>query len=131
MKRTHPAKTLGGDKPVLRVLLGDVIAMGPGKADLLDAIAATGSISAAARKLGMSYRRAWVLVDTMNRCFRKPLVSATTGGAHGGGCALTPHGEDILRRYRAIEERAAAAVREDFNQFARFLRPKPDSPPPS
>ena len=68
--------------------LGDSYAMGPGKADLLDAIHATGSISAAGRKLGMSYRRAWLLVDEMNRCFRAPLVEARLGGSGGGGWAL-------------------------------------------
>ncbi len=118
-------KNLGGDKPVMRVLLGDVIAMGPGKAKLLEAIADTGSISSAARKLGMSYRRAWVLVDTMNRCFRKPLVATATGGAQGGGCELTDEGVDVLHRYRAIEKRAENAVRKDFEQFAKLLKPRP------
>ncbi|MGC1818017.1 MAG: LysR family transcriptional regulator, partial [Casimicrobiaceae bacterium] len=68
----------------LRIISGDNIALGPGKVDLLEAIGATGSISAAAKALGMSYRRAWLLVDTMNRCFAQPVVAAETGGARGG-----------------------------------------------
>src|SRR6478735_7544538 len=74
----------------LRITSGDDIAVGPGKVDLLEAIDATGSISAAARSLGMSYRRAWLLVDTMNRCFRAPVVAAEAGGKRGGGTHLTP-----------------------------------------
>ena len=71
-------------RPQIRIMFRKAIAMGPGKADLLEAIAGTGSISAAARKLGMSYRRAWVLVNTMNQCFDRPLVETATGGSHGG-----------------------------------------------
>lgn len=66
-----------------RLMLDDEIAFGPGKADLLDAIQATGSISAAGKQLGMSYRRAWMLVDSMNRCFQQPLVQTATGGTQG------------------------------------------------
>jgi molybdate transport system regulatory protein len=76
--------------------------MGPGKADLLDAIAETGSISAAARAMRMSYRRAWILVDTMNSSFRKPLVDTSKGGVEGGGARLTPTGRTVLTRYRAL-----------------------------
>ena len=76
--------------------------MGPGKADLLEAIAETGSISAAARQMRMSYRRAWILVDTMNTCFKKPLVDTSKGGADGGGARLTPLGTNVLARYRAL-----------------------------
>ena len=95
----------------LRLHRGADIAIGPGKADLLDAIAATGSISAAARQLGMSYRRAWLLVETMNRCFRTPLVRAKTGGQAGGGAEITPLGRAIARRYRALQRGADLAVR--------------------
>jgi molybdate transport system regulatory protein len=111
--------------PTLRVLLGAEIAMGPGKADLLEAIGETGSISAAAKSLGMSYRRAWVLVDTMNRCFREPVVSAATGGSGGGGASLTAHGEEILRRFRAMESRAASAIANEFDDFRTLLRDTP------
>ncbi|MGE0484908.1 MAG: winged helix-turn-helix domain-containing protein [Gammaproteobacteria bacterium] len=99
--------------------------MGPGKADLLEAIAGTGSISAAAKSLGMSYRRAWVLVDTMNRCFRDPVVSAATGGSGGGGASLTAHGADVLRRFRAMEARAAKAIASEFDDFKTLLRDGP------
>lgn len=95
-----------------RLLHGEEIAMGPGKAELLDAISETGSISAAARKMGMSYRRAWLLVDAMNRCFRSALVSSSAGGTQGGGASLTPLGEEIREAYRALQddlEKAAAA----------------------
>src|SRR5436190_20247727 len=91
----------------LRITTGDDIAVGPGKIDLLEAIATTGSITAAARALGMSYRRAWLLVDTMNRCFRTPLVEAEAGGKRGGGARLTRLGRDVIERYRRIERNAA------------------------
>src|SRR3546814_3854593 len=81
----------------LQLFCGDEIAMGPGKADLLEAISAQGSISAAGRALGMSYRRTWLLVDVMNRCFRAPLVETAAGGSHGGGARLTTLGADLLR----------------------------------
>ena len=77
----------------LRLYCGDEIAMGPGKADLLDAIKLNGSISAAGRTLGMSYRRAWLLVDALNRCWMEPLVVTARGVAHGGGARLTDFGE--------------------------------------
>ena len=86
----------------IRLMQGDEIALGPGKADLLKAIREHGSISAAARRMGMSYRRAWLLVDTMNRCFREPLVLSAAGGSQGGGASLTPHGEEVLAYYEAM-----------------------------
>ncbi len=94
----------------IRVLADSTVAIGPGKADLLDAIAQTGSISAAARQMRMSYRRAWILVDTMNTCFKKPLVDTAKGGAEGGGAKLTPLGKNVLARYRAL----AATVEKTF-----------------
>lgn len=93
-----------------QLLCGDEIAMGPGKADLLEAIDRHGSISAAGRALGMSYRRTWLLVDTMNRCWREPLVDTAAGGAHGGGARLTPLGREVLARYRTLERRILEAV---------------------
>src|SRR6266542_1082234 len=87
----------------LRITKGTDIAVGPGKVDLLEAIAATGSITAAAKQLGMSYRRAWLLVDTMNRCFKRPVVDAEAGGQRGGGTALTPLGAEVIQRYRKSE----------------------------
>ena len=88
-----------------QLYVGDEIAMGPGKADLLEAIDRAGSISAAGRALGMSYRRTWLLVDTMNRCWQQPLVATVLGGAKGGGATVTPFGRDILNQYRDLEQR--------------------------
>lgn len=102
----------------LRVVFGRSIAIGPGKADLLAAIAATGSISAAGRSMGMSYKRAWYLLDTMNRCFKEPLIHATKGGKGYGGARLTPMGERVLGLYRDIEARAAAAAAAELATFA-------------
>jgi molybdate transport system regulatory protein len=113
----------------LRVLLGEATAIGPGKADLLDAIARTGSISGAARAMGMSYRRAWLLIDTMNRCFRQPLVETSAGGSGGGGARVTDFGHDVLARYRAMEEKARTAVSDDLTAFRDLLADEdPDDP---
>ncbi|SRR5690554_1850899 len=94
----------------LQLYCGDEIAMGPGKADLLEAIAETGSISAAGRLLGMSYRRAWLLVDTMNRCFHSPLVETRPGGGQGAGAWLTAEGEAALAAYRGLSEQVEHGV---------------------
>lgn len=104
-----------------RVLLGDEIALGPGKVGLLEAIIETGSIAAAGRSMGMSYKRAWHLVDTLNRCFATPLVETAKGGAHGGGAHVTPLGHEVIARYRALERRARRAVRDDFDAIAAHL----------
>lgn len=95
--------------------------MGPGKADLLEAIAASGSISAAARKLAMSYRRAWLLVDTMNGCFSAPLVETLTGGAQGGGAQVTALGHDVVKRYREMEKKAGESVKREMAEFSRLM----------
>ncbi len=92
----------------LQIICGEEIAMGPGKADLMEAIAQHGSISAAARAIGMSYRRAWLLVDAMNRCWREPLVETAPGGRARAGARLTPFGSDVLARYRMLQGRAFA-----------------------
>jgi molybdate transport system regulatory protein len=106
----------------LRILLGSAIAMGPGKADLLAAIEREGSISAAARAMGMSYRRAWLLADTMNQSFRQALVEAAPGGRRGGGARLTPFGRNVLVRYRRMEAKAQGALRRDMTAFRKLLR---------
>ena len=100
--------------PQLRVLLGAATAMGPGKAALVDAIGRTGSISGAARDMGMSYRRAWQLVETMNQCFVQPLVETATGGRGGGGARVTDFGREVVRRYRAMEGKAARSLAADM-----------------
>ena len=101
----------------LRVVLAPDIALGPGKADLLEGIRETGSISAAGRRMKMSYKRAWTLVDEMNRWFAGPLVSAEKGGAKGGGARLTEMGERVLSAYRRMERRAGAAAEADLHDL--------------
>ncbi|MGH8802861.1 MAG: winged helix-turn-helix domain-containing protein [Casimicrobiaceae bacterium] len=105
----------------LRIRHGDDIAVGPGKVDLLEAIDAAGSITAAAKRLGMSYRRAWLLVDTMNRCFVQPVVVAESGGSHGGGARVTDTGREVVRRYRAMQAKAAGAGAGDLEAITRLL----------
>jgi len=122
MAKTDNRRAQAKEPPRLRILLGAAIAIGPGKADLLDAIAASGSISAAAKRMGMSYRRAWLLVDTMNRCFRGPLVASARGGTGGGGARLTPLGEMVLARYRDMESKALDSLADDLSAFARLMR---------
>jgi molybdate transport system regulatory protein len=113
----------------LQLLLGEDIAMGPGKAELLEAIAQEGSISAAGRALGMSYRRAWLLVDTMNRCFREKLVATTPGGAKTGGARLTAAGLAVLEDYRAVQAAVAqAAEGAALKRLRRRLTPSSKSP---
>lgn len=106
----------------LRVMYGPEIAMGPGKAELLEAIAETGSISASAKRLGMSYRRAWLLVDTMNRCFREPVVASAAGGAGGGGAQVTDFGREVLARFRAMSRAVDRALDPQLERFSELLR---------
>lgn len=122
MAKTDKKRAHGKEAPRLRVLLGAAIAIGPGKADLLDAIAASGSISAAAKRMGMSYRRAWLLVDTMNGCFRGPLVASARGGAGGGGAQLTSLGAEVLARYRDMESKALDGLADDLSAFTKLMR---------
>jgi molybdate transport system regulatory protein len=106
----------------LRLHHGDAIALGPGKADLLSAIADTGSIAAAARTLGLSYRRAWVMVETINSSFAEPLVAASKGGGGGGGTRLTAAGVAVLARYRAMVAAALAAAEPEAAALLGLLR---------
>lgn len=101
---------------------GDEPAMGAGKADLLDAIIETGSISAAGRSMNMSYRRAWMLVDTMNRCFREPLVRTAAGGQQGGGASVTEAGLIVLAEFRRMQIATDAAAQPYLAAFAHLLR---------
>jgi molybdate transport system regulatory protein len=105
---------LAGAQPHVRIIFGDGQRIGPGKIDLLEAIGATGSISAAGRELGMSYRRAWLLVDAVNAMFARPVVIAAAGGAHGGGAQLTDLGRAVVAAYRRIENRARVAISEEL-----------------
>ncbi|HKM68979.1 MAG TPA: LysR family transcriptional regulator [Stellaceae bacterium] len=106
MGATHVATA----RLTLRVDLGEDRAVGPGKIRLLEAIRDTGSITKAGIALGMSYRRAWLLVDDMNKCFREPVIAAQAGGSHGGGAALTAFGTRLIDQYRAIEAEAHSAT---------------------
>jgi molybdate transport system regulatory protein len=92
--------------------------IGPGKAKLLESIRDTGSISAAARDMGMSYKRAWVLLDSINQAFTQPVVTATLGGAGGGGAILTPFGTELLERYNRIVDRAVTNAIDDLAALA-------------
>jgi len=105
----------------IRIAYGDNIAIGQGKADLLEAIGRSGSISAAARDLGMSYRKAWMLVDEMNQSFKSPVVVATKGGPKGGGAQVTELGKEALTRFREIQAKAHAAIEADVKAFRRRL----------
>src|SRR5437867_12622837 len=104
-------------QPRLRVLCGREIALGPGKAELLGYIAETGSISEAASRIGMSYMRAWTLVQTMNACFREPLVVAARGGKERGGASVTSSGRKALELYRRMEEQSSTAVEGTWIQL--------------
>lgn len=106
----------------LRIAVGNSIAMGPGKADLLDAIEACGSISAAAKKMGMSYRRAWEMVSMMNSCFDQPLVSTSLGGQQGGGAHVTAFGFTVLNQYREIIRITNQAAQAEINQITAHLK---------
>lgn len=101
----------------VRIRFGEEFQLGPGKADLLDAIDRTGSITASAKELGMSYRRAWLLIDEISRLFKRPVVDRAQGGAQGGGARLTDFGRALLAAYRRIEARTALAVREELAPF--------------
>ncbi len=118
-----PAKRTAPDVRFrLRITRGDAIAIGPGKVDLLEAIDGAGSLTAAARGLGMSYRRAWLLVDTMNKCFREPVVRTAAGGARGGGTLLTELGREVVKRYRRAEAAAHVAAKRDVDAMLGLLR---------
>ncbi|MET0372411.1 MAG: LysR family transcriptional regulator [Sphingobium sp.] len=113
----------------LQLLCGDGYAMGPGKADLLEAIAREGSISAAGRALGMSYRRTWLLVDEMNRCFSEKLVETLSGGGRERGARVTQGGQTILAAYRALQHEAASLLESDA--YARLTRHLLEMPLPA
>jgi len=106
----------------VRIDFGSNRALGPGKIRLLEAIDRTGSISEAGRSLKMSYRRAWLLVDDLNSCFRGPVVATKPGGAHGGGAELTALGQELIEKYRSIETQAMAAAEPQLRRLEASLR---------
>mgnify|MGYP001765385853 CR=1 FL=1 len=116
-RRPTPADQLSRSRSRLRIVLGAGHRLGPGKIDLLEAIEATGSITAAGRSMGMSYRRAWVLIDEANRMFTKPLVVTSAGGAGGGGAKLTDLGRDLVAAFRRIEARTRTAILDELAPF--------------
>ena len=113
-------------RPVIRIriVLREGLALGPGKADLLAAIGEHGSIAAAGRSMGMSYQRAWSLVDELNRCFRSPVVEVSRGGAAHGGARLTTVGREVLSTYRSVEEKAARHCETEVERFRRLAPPE-------
>ncbi len=112
----------------LRIEFKDWGAIGPGKIKLLEQIERHGSISAAGRAMGMSYRRAWLLVESLNRRFKKKLVTTERGGGHGGGAALTAFGQEVVRHYREIENKAAAAVEKHMKALQSALSRRAQPP---
>jgi molybdate transport system regulatory protein len=110
----------------IRILFGDEAMLGPGKADLLERIRDTGSIAAAGRSMDMSYKRAWMLVETMNAAFRDPLVDSTRGGTKGGGARLTEAGATVLANYRKLEEILAKAGAARIGAIRSMLRDIPE-----
>lgn len=109
---THPSSS---PQLIVRIKLGGDGSFGPGKAELLERIDRLGSISAAARAMRMSYRQAWMLLDTMNQAFRGPLVETSQGGPRGGGAAVTPLGKRILACYRALQRKAVKSTQDDLD----------------
>jgi molybdate transport system regulatory protein len=122
MRRKNSPAGLPALHPRFRIVCGKEIAFGPGKADLLELIAETGSIGKAASRMKMSYMRAWSLVQTMNHCFKKPLILATHGGEGGGGAELTETGRQILALYRELETKTSAATRATSKKILSHLQ---------
>lgn len=126
--RRKPAAPLAPAPPralrlTLRLDVGGRATLGPGKVRLLELIGETGSISAAGRAMGMSYRRAWVLVDSLNTVFAAPLVTARPGGAGGGGASLLPLGSEVVTLYRALERDAAVHGAAKLKRLHEVLAP--------
>ncbi|MFU8777540.1 MAG: winged helix-turn-helix domain-containing protein [Roseovarius sp.] len=110
----------------IRIVFGEDAMLGPGKADLLERIRDTGSIAAAGRSMSMSYKRAWMLVESMNAAFRDPLVESNRGGAKGGGAHLTETGAEVLANYRKLEDIMAEAGAARIGAIQSLLRDIPD-----
>jgi molybdate transport system regulatory protein len=106
----------------MRIRQAEAVAIGPGKIELLEAVQKHGSISAAARSLGMSYRRAWLLIDELNSTLKRPATVSEAGGAAGGGCVLTPVGEKIIHLYRDIEVQASKTCAPQITALTRLMK---------
>lgn len=109
----------------IRIIFGEAEMMGPGKAELLERVDRTGSIAAAGREMGMSYKRAWELIGTLNTMFQAPVVSSTRGGPGGGGAVLTDTGQQVLHLYRGFEAESAKAGAAQLAGFTALLRDIP------
>lgn len=110
----------------LKIEIGPGVLLGPGKAELLQGILETGSIAAAGRRMQMSYKRAWQLIDTLNACLRQPVVATTKGGRSHGGAQLTPTGIAILESYRRMYAATTAAIAGELELIAPLLKPERD-----
>ena len=122
--RTDRGGTLVGMARLkLTIILNSGARIGPGKASLLESVRDTGSISAAARAMGMDYKRAWLLIDSLNRAFEMPVVERMTGGPGGGGARLTAFGEELLARYRRLQDAAEDLAAEDLDAIERRSTP--------
>ena len=123
--KTPTAPRSTSTKPTLklrmRVTVGEVIAIGPGKIALLEAMGETGSITAAAKSLDMSYRRAWLLIAELNKALKAPAVASATGGQHGGGSQLTDTGRQLIALYRGIEAQALQTCKGDMQKLLKLL----------
>ena len=111
----------------IRIRFGGADMIGPGKAALLDRIGATGSIAAAARDMGMSYKRAWMLIETLNAMFDLPLVETARGGPGKGGAQLTDRGRAVLEEYRRVEAVSLAGAEAGLDRLRSWLRPRPET----
>ncbi|WP_415774219.1 winged helix-turn-helix domain-containing protein [Paraburkholderia sp. J7] len=127
--RTDAPATAQAQKPAepevrfrMRIIQDGTIALGPGKVSLLEAVREHGSISAAARSMNMSYRRAWLLMDELNRALESPATVSEHGGQSGGGSMLTPVGEEIVRLYRSIEARAATVCESEIEALVKLIK---------
>ena len=119
---TKKSTTTKKIRPRLRISFGTDIALGPGKAELLELLDRTGSITQAARGMGMSYMRAWTLIGTMNRCFKKPLVVAVRGGTKGGGgSTLTETGHQALALYQEMSIKCLKTIQSDWTKLQKLL----------
>lgn len=117
-----PSSDASGARVRLRLIFDGALRLGPGKADLLEFIRDAGSIAAAGRRMNMSYKRAWSLVEELNAAFAEPLVDSTRGGAKGGGAHLTQTGEAVLAHYRQLESRVAKTGSAEISAISGMLK---------